>query len=256
MFQIASADGALPKQSHQAGQIDDRYTEQEIQQVALDLLRDGHRSWSDNPRLYIILRDIGQIKDTSQPQPLDVLLRNGLNDLWIPLTSDTTLRQLLKPEICFQFLRAQDRVCLPSKCFRLGSRDSHGHFATRHDAPFECRRSIGQGRIGRVDEVLSLSDRRVYARKTIRKASDFGDNRGRDDIESFRCEVQVLRRIKHQHCVQMVRRPIVFVSLFEDDQVFYSRVCRKYAGVTGLIQLPYFHENCVWVTLWDTKSVL
>lgn len=62
MFPIASAGGALPKQSHQAGQIDDRYTEQEIQQVALDLLRDGHRSWSDNPRLYIILRDIGQIK--------------------------------------------------------------------------------------------------------------------------------------------------------------------------------------------------
>jgi hypothetical protein len=228
MFQIASAGGALPKQSRQAGQIDDRYTEQEIQQVALDLLRDGHHSWSDNPRLYIILRDIGQIKDTSQPQPLDVLLRNGLNDMWIPLTSDTTLRQLLKPEICFQFLRAQDRVCLHSKCFRLGPRDSHGHFATRHDAPFERRRSIGRGRIGRVDEVLSLSDRRVYARKTIRKASDFGDNRGRDDIESFRCEVQVLRRIKHQHCVQMVRRPIVFLSLFEDDQVFHSRVCRKY----------------------------
>jgi serine/threonine protein kinase len=51
-------------------------------------------------------------------------------------------------------------------------------------------------------EVLSLADREVYARKSIRKLSYFEDVRR--NIERFRCELQVLRRIKHRHCVQIV----------------------------------------------------
>lgn len=250
MFLTASANGALPKQSHQTGQSFDRYTEQEIQQVATDLLKHGYHSWSNNPRLYIILRDIGQIKDTSQPQTLDVLLKNGLNDMWIPITTDTTLQRLLKPEIYFQFLQAQNSVCIQSTSFRLRTPGFHGHFATRYDAPFERRRSIGRGRIGRVDEVLSLTDRRVYARKSIRKVSDFGDTRGRDDIERFRCEVRVLRRIQHRHCVRIVSRPILLSNCLKRIKFSIPGSAGSNADVTG----SHYHQYCVGIKLRDVKS--
>ena len=226
MFPITRADETLPSQSHPTGHVVDRYTEQEIQEVARDLFRDGKRSWSENPRLYIILRDIGQIKDTSQPQLLDILIKNGLNDFWIPITSETILQQILKLEVCHQFLQVQGRVCLQSTSFRLGPHNYHGNFATKDDVPFERRRSIGRGHIGLVDEVLSLTDRQVYARKSIRKVSYFGD--ARNDVEKFRRELQALRRIKHRHCVQIVRKPITSCYCLE------IRSCiQKSAGSTA-----------------------
>ena len=237
MSSISSTNGSFPNQSSQTGQIVDRYTEQEIQQVVTDLLRDGHRSWSNNPRLYIILRDIGQINDSSQPQLLDVLLKNGLNDMWIPIASDATLKRLLKPEICCQFFQAQGRVCLHSASFRLGPWDSHRHFATRDGAPFEPRRQIGQGHIGLVDEVFSPTDGKLYARKSIRKSSDFGHTRCQDDIERFRCEMQVLRRIKHRHCVQIVRRPIVFSYCLKMIKFPIPESASSTADLTRLMQL-------------------
>ena len=232
MFSISSTNGTLPNQSDQTGQNVDRYTEQEIQQIATDLLRDGHRSWSNNPRLYIILRDIGQIKDSSQPQLLDVLLKNGLSDMWIPITSDATLKQFLNPEICCQFLQAQGRVCLHSASSRLGPWVSHRHFATQDGAPFELRRRIGQGHIGLVDEVFSPTDRKLYARKSIRKSSDFGYTRHQGDIERFRSEMQVLRRIKHRHCVQIVRRPIVLSNCLKMIKFPIPESASSTAGIT------------------------
>jgi serine/threonine protein kinase len=237
MSSLSSTNGTLPNQPYQTGHIVDRYTEQDIQQVATDLLRDGHHSWSNNPRLYIILRDIGQIKDSSQPQLLDVLLKNGLNDMWIPITSDATLKQFLKPEICCQFLQAQGRVCLHSASFGLGPWDSHRHFATRDGAPFEYRRRIGQGHIGLVDEVFSPTDRKLYARKSIRKSSDFGYTRLQDDVERFRCEMQVLRRIKHRHCVQIVRKPIVLSNCLKMIKLPIPESASSTAGITRLMQL-------------------
>jgi hypothetical protein len=202
MFPIASENETLSYRPATSNHAIHRYTEQEIQQVSRDLVHHGRQSWSENPRLYIILRDIGQIKGPDQPQPLDDLIKNGLNDFWIPVTSESLLQHILEPEDRVRFLQVQDRVCLQSKSFLLGPQNSHGNFASRDDVPFQRRRWIARGRVGYVDEVLSLTDREVYARKNIRKVDYFGD--ARRDIERFRCELQVLRRIKHRHCVQIV----------------------------------------------------
>jgi len=202
MFPIANANETSSNQPGTLSHSVYRYTDQEIQQVSRNLVRNGRQSWSENPRLYIILRDIGQIKGTDELQLLDDLIRNGLNDFWIPITSESILQHILRPEIRVIFLQVQDRVCLQSTSFRVEPPNSHGNFATRDDVPFQSLRSIGQGRVGYVDEVLSLTDREVYARKRIRKVSYFGDLKS--DIERFRCELQVLRRIRHRHCVQIV----------------------------------------------------
>jgi hypothetical protein len=202
MFPIANAKETPYEQPGTSIDSVRRYTEQEIQEISGDLVKNGRQSWSENPRLYIILRDIGQIKGATQPQLLDNLIRRGLNDFWIPITSESILQDIFKPQVRLRFLQVQDCVCLQPTSLRLGPLNSHGNFAKKEDVPFQRCRSIGRGRVGHVDEVLSLKDREVYARKSIRKLSYFEDVRR--NIERFRCELQVLRRIKHRHCVQIV----------------------------------------------------
>jgi hypothetical protein len=202
MFPIANANETPYEQPGTSIHSVRRYTEQEIQEISRDLVKNGRQSWSENPRLYIILRDIGQIKGATQPQLLDNLIRRGLNDFWIPITSESILQDIFKPQVRLRFLQVQDCVCLQPSSLRLGPLNSHGNFATKEDVPFQRCRSIGRGRVGYVDEVLSLTDREIYARKSIRKLSCFDDVRR--NIERFRCEIQVLRRIKHRHCVQVV----------------------------------------------------
>jgi hypothetical protein len=189
----------------------DPYSEQEIKQVAAQLLRDGKDTWSQNPRLYIILQDIGQIEDTTQPQLLDKLINDGFNDFWIPVISRDILQQILPRNLHSRFLRAQSRVCVQPVDFRIGLGNFHGHFTQKDGPPFASRRWIGSGHVGDVDEVLSLMDGQVYARKSIRKLSRF--SRAQDDVQKFRSEVQVLSRIKYKHCVEIVSRSLSGIFL-------------------------------------------
>jgi hypothetical protein len=184
----------------------DPYSEQEIKQVAAQLLRDGKNTWSQNPRLYIILRDIGQIEDTIQPQLVDKLINDGFNDFWIPIVSRDILQQILPRNLHSQFLRTQDRVCVQPVDFRIGLGNFHGHFTAKDGPPFASKRGIGSGHVGDVDEVLSLIDGQVYARKSIRKLSRF--SRAQDDVQKFRSELHALSRIKYKHCVEIVSQSL------------------------------------------------
>jgi hypothetical protein len=178
------------------------YSEEEINEVARDLFKKGKQTWSENPRLYVILRDIGQVG--CQPQLIDKLIENGVSDLWIPITSEFLLSEILpEEELHSHFLHAQRRVCVQPLDFRLGLGSVHGHFATTKDSPFEVLQSIGTGRVGHVEKVVGLVDGKVYARKRVRKESFY--NNARNRIHRFRCELEVLRRIKHRHCVEIVR---------------------------------------------------
>jgi hypothetical protein len=203
MFPVAS-DSEVPSKRHESASRDlDPYSEQEINQVAEHLLRDRKDTWSQNPRLYIILRDIGQIEETSQPQLLDNLINDGFNDFWIPVASVDILQQILPHSLHSQFVQAQGRVCVEPVDFRLGLGNFHAHFREKNGPPFSCIRRIGRGYKGIVDEVLSLTDGQVYARKSIRKLSDFPQ--AQNDIRRFRSELQALSRIKYKHCVEIVR---------------------------------------------------
>jgi hypothetical protein len=215
MFPVANETRVSSPRPESAGHDVNSYSEQEIIQVAEQLLKDGKDTWSQNPRLYLILRDIGQIEDTTQPQLLDNLINEGFNDFWIPVASIDILQQILPRDLPSQFFHAQSRVCVQPADFRIGLGNFHGHFIEKDGPPFAYPRWIGKGRVGHVEEVLSLTDGKVYARKSIRKLSHF--SRAQDDIQRFRCELQVLRRIKYKHCVKIVRRPLSSPVIFPID---------------------------------------
>jgi hypothetical protein len=201
MYPAINAYGNSGSQVGPASPQEPPYTEEEILRLAESLLNEGKRALSEAPRLYIILRDIGQIDH--HHQLLDDLIEKGVNDLWLPITSDFILSQILPEHLRVHFLRAQTRVCVLPTNFRLGLGSPHGHFLTTAASPFQRLQSIGRGSMGHVEKVLSLVDGRVYARKSIPKLSNY--SHARDDVQRFRSELQALRRIKHRHCVEIVR---------------------------------------------------
>jgi hypothetical protein len=203
MSSICAEHGHSHKAPHIADSDVDLYSEQDISDVITDLRNAGLHIWSENPRLYLVFRDIDHIREPGEPQLLDDFIERGINDIWIPITSTYLLQQILPPGLHDIFLLAQRRVCSQSTNIQKQSRNAHRNFATKNEAPFEQRRSIGDGSLGHVDEVRSLQDGRLYARKIIRKSSDF--KTARKEIQRFHCELETLRRISHRHCVQIVR---------------------------------------------------
>ncbi|KAK0102375.1 hypothetical protein ONS95_005997 [Cadophora gregata] len=174
-----------------------RYSQDYISLVTTELLQAGQLMWSQSPRLYIILQAIGSLS------LLDKLNEEGVSDLWLPIISESILEFLIPKDIRPQFVQAQRLVCAHPKEFHLGYASSHGHFAPESHPPFQRRRHIGSGSLGDVDEVLSLTDGQIYARKSVRRTSCVSINRSR--VQAFQRELHALSRIRHRHCVKIVR---------------------------------------------------
>jgi len=68
-----------------------RYSEEWILSVARELRRDGKQRRSENPRLYIVLRDIDQNLGTNQPGLIDKFIDEGINDTWLPISASNTI---------------------------------------------------------------------------------------------------------------------------------------------------------------------
>jgi hypothetical protein len=211
MFSICSGVDTSPTHCRSANSNVDHWNEHEIDQVAEDLFVDGRELWGRNPRLYIIMQAIGQIKQTSQPQLIDCLINSGFNDSWLPVASADSLPRNFPLNLQSSFLQAQSCVCVPPADFRIGHGSVHGHFATDMEPPFQSLRPIGNGSMGVVDEVLSLKDGQVYARKIFRKPSLF--SRAQNDLQRFRSELRALGRIRSRHCVEIVREYVPFPIL-------------------------------------------
>jgi hypothetical protein len=196
----------LPSRGTRSSYDEYQYSEEQILSVARELCRDGKQRWSENPRLYIILRDIDQSLGTSTPELIDKFIDEGINDTWLPIgLSDVILDRLLPRLVRPHFLRAQQSVCVRPSEFQLGNGGAHGHFTSGNSTPFCTRGEIGSGSFGVVDEVLSSTDGQIYARKTIRRSSDF--SRATYRMKNFWRELQALSRIRHRHCVRIVRVP-------------------------------------------------
>jgi serine/threonine protein kinase len=62
---------------------------------------------------------------------------------------------------------------------------------------------LGSGAHGQVDKVMSTVSHREYARKQFRRQR----GTSKDAIKSFLIELQVLKRVHHHHCIELVRLP-------------------------------------------------
>jgi hypothetical protein len=179
------------------------YTEERIDQIARDLGANGRTAWSKVPRLYIITQAIVQISEIGQSQLLNCLIKNGVNDTWLPIASEDMLEEILPSHLHHSFQEFQNLVCIRPSDYQLHPKVTHGNFATEKCPPFESLREVGRGHIGKVDEVRNRANGKIYARKRIRRLSDLKITRSR--IQGFLRELHALRRMNHRHCVQIVR---------------------------------------------------
>jgi heat shock protein 1/8 len=170
------------------------YTDSEFIQVSTYLQNTGQPSWSAVPRLYTVLRLLNQL------DMLDTFIEQGITDIWFPFTQ-TSLPNTLSPTARARFIDQQTVVFSKSLLFEASAHRKHAHFAHGEPLPFQVVAKLGAGAHGQVDKVMSTISHREYARKQFRRQR----GTSKDAIRSFLVELQVLKRVQHHHCIELVR---------------------------------------------------
>lgn len=168
------------------------FTDIDCQIISNILQKSGKASWSVAPRIYIILRKLGQL------QLLDAFLDQGISDLWLPFTT-ASLPQCLSLAYHNEFLKLQPLVLTKALDLENGNR-RHAHFTRDDPFPFESKGTLGQGGFGFVDRISSPLSGREFARKRFRRARDLR----KAELQSFMNELKILKRLHHNHCVELV----------------------------------------------------
>lgn len=183
-----------------------RYSDAEVEEIAGYLRSKGREAWSRILRIYAVLRLIGHDSE----ELIDSFLQTDRTDIWFPF-SDSTLPTAVTRRCRSEFLRTQDVL---SKFFRLekgigpgnqASGKEHAHFGQGEPLPFRVIANLGGGAHGVVDKVVSTVSDREYARKLFRKPDI-----GKRETRTFVNELKILKRINHEHCVELVSFDLAF----------------------------------------------
>ncbi|RYN24847.1 hypothetical protein AA0113_g6900 [Alternaria arborescens] len=171
------------------------FTETDLRNISDLLHRSGKPSWSRIPRIYTTLRLIDEL------DVIDSFLSCGISDLSLPFSQRTLPGQLKDQSSRVRFLEVQSKVL--TKALDLErERGKHRHFSNPDDLPFKKIAELGKGGYGFVDKVLSTVTYREYARKLIPRGRTFRQDR--DLLRDFENELQVLKKLSHQHIVRLI----------------------------------------------------
>jgi hypothetical protein len=171
------------------------YTDSEIIEISL-LLTQSNPQWSKVPRTYVVLRTISHLN------LLNDLINVGFSDYWFPVT-EQNLPALLQPSVRAAFCNVQNLVLTKSMDLEKSEKGQHCYFKQGESVPFETKAVLGQGAFGQVDRVLSTISFREYARKRVLRSSAFRGRR-KEDVKQFITEIEILKRLKHNHVVEYV----------------------------------------------------
>lgn len=187
-----------------------KYTDAEFGDIASYLRNTGHESWSKVPRIYTVLRLIGQVELT------DAFLQRGMTDIWFPF-SDNTLPKALKQPPRARFLQTQEAVFSKALKLERGARfddqrshRKHAHFSRSEPLPFKVIGNLGSGAHGVVDKVVSTLSYKEYARKRFKRP--LGSAAKQNEAKSFLNEVKILKKLHNRHCIDLVCMHIFFSS--------------------------------------------
>jgi hypothetical protein len=170
------------------------YTDPELQRISELLKNTGRSTWASIPRIYTVLRVVDQLEH------VDVFIQQGITDIWFPFSASSLPGQL-SPSMCTKFLDYQSIVLTKWVNLEKGIDLRHAHFGEDEALPLEVVCSLGRGGFGNVDKVVSSLSGREFARKRFRRR---GLRSSRSDVASFKTELMVLKRLRHQHCVELV----------------------------------------------------
>ena len=170
------------------------YSDWDVLEISRHLREAGNQTWSEAPRLYTILRVIGQL------QVLDRILEEGISDIWFPFSA-STVPKILSSSLRAKFLEIQALILTKGVDLEKNDSKRHTHFGREDSFPFEVREKLGKGGSSTVDKIFSPFSRREFARKRFLRGRS---HESKGEIQSFRTELQVLKRIEHHHCVELV----------------------------------------------------
>jgi serine/threonine protein kinase len=131
----------------------------------------------------------------------------GITDILLPFTYHS-LPMSLSPSSRARILERQGVVLSKSLMFEKSMDQRHGHFSASEPLPFQVIAKLGSGIHGQVDKVVSTTSLREFARKSFRRQR----GTSKDAVRSFLVELQVLKRIRHHHCVELVRSTLLIAS--------------------------------------------
>src|SRR5205809_7851213 len=90
------------------------FSESDFRSMSEILRRMGRDTWSRVPRIYTILRLIGQL------QLLDSIIAQGISDIWLPFTIETLPEVIRSRSVGLKFLELQDRIPAESLALEKG----------------------------------------------------------------------------------------------------------------------------------------
>jgi ankyrin repeat protein/serine/threonine protein kinase len=216
------------------------YTDPEFQQISELLKNMGRPTWASIPRIYTVLRTIGQLEH------LDVFIQQSITDIWFPF-STSSLPGQLSPSMCTKFLDCQSIVLTKWVNLEKGLDHKHAHFGEDDALPLKVVCPLGRGGFGNVDKVISLLSGREFARKKFRRKG----LRNKSEIASFRTELMILKRLRHQHCIELVSLSRFYFMAKADEKQIGSYTDSKYFG---LIMSPVADCNMLEFYSFVTQS--
>ncbi|CAD6591643.1 MAG: hypothetical protein ASARMPRED_005519 [Alectoria sarmentosa] len=172
-----------------------RYSDWDIQEISRHLQENERQAWSQVPRLYTVLRTIGQL------QVIDAVLDQGISDIWFPFNA-SSVPGALSSSMRKEFLEMQQLVLTKAVDLEKSELRPHAHFGKDEIFPFEVRERLGRGGFGTVDKIFSSFSRREFARKRFARGKT--PESKRREVQNFKTELQVLKRIQHHHCVELI----------------------------------------------------
>jgi serine/threonine protein kinase len=163
------------------------YSDSDIRTIS-NLLRLLHPRWERAPRIYIILRIIGQLEH------LDKFIEQEITDFRFPFDSSNT-PDFLNPEACERFIEEQSKVL--TETVHLEKMGDHSYLDKNQWRRFlDVKADLGKGFSSTVEKVLSKWSGEAYALKLIRRSTE-------DDTKRAEVELNILKRIKHEHIVEL-----------------------------------------------------
>ena len=207
-----------------------RYSDDEILKVAQILHDQDQISWSTVPRLYIVLRKIGCLP------MLDRCIDQSINDYWFPFEPHF-VPQMLDAKQQDDFILAQ--TCIITSAVEmeksLGTADRHHVFRGQDKIPFDDVESLGRGAMGEVHRFVSRTSGREFARKRFRRQK----GPSASDARNFLNEVNIVRKLRHRHCVQLVGIDLQLGSICEAGaDLIFRCLLIPIQGTLALLCLP------------------
>jgi len=223
--------------------------------IAEYLTYHGKGEWSLRPRTFAVLKMLGH------PELLQEFVTQRRYDSALPYTQGNLPDAVRGLDLRSRFLQLQKLVaCQESDISALEEGGKHLHLSKSGDEYFLPHASLGTGKKGIVDVVISRRTARPFARKRLKRGlSAPADAK---ILEEFEREIQALKRLCHNHIVKLVgsytdsrnvgliMTPVADLNLEEFladpklDAVLRKRRLRPFFGCLATA-LSYLHDKDV-----------